>query len=104
MKRASATILFAAQIFLLGTSYGCAISVHQRDQRTIDALTATLEERKADVGRAVRVLASAATMTATPEAGEWLARESRNLGALEDGAEARISAAIWYEQQKADQK
>lgn len=81
---------------------GCTIEVHQRDPRTIEALDAALANRRADVNRAQRVIAAAATMTARPEDGAWLAQEARNLGALEGAEEARLSAAAFYESQKTD--
>ena len=94
-------IRLAVAVALLAGA-GCTIQVHQRDPRTIEALDATLANRRSDFGRAQRVIAAAATMTARPEDGAWLAQEARNLGALEGAEEARLSAAAFYESQKTD--
>lgn len=81
----------------------CAIHVHQRDPLTLEAIDATIKNRRADVGRAVRALEAGATMTARPEDGARLAQEARNLRALDAAEEVRLSSWSWRESQKSDE-
>ena len=107
MRSAMSTVAFSAWMLFMGALIAltaCTITLHQRDERTIEAVRTTIATREADVGRAVASLAAAATMTARPEDGAWLAQEARDLKAIHEAERVRLGSWSYYESQKSDAK